>query len=194
MLLAIIKQFNWVDIVLVFLFLKITYVSAKNGFVMELFKFLGTVFSIYISFHYFVILSDIFTRRVPEQQAFPWDFMDFLACVMLLVVVYLLFAFLRRLFCHFVKMEAVPALSRWGGLILGIGRGIIISSLMVFLLFISTIGYLSASAKGSSLGKRLFNVSISTYTTVWDGIMSKLVTGEKFNNAFKEIQQEYFKA
>jgi hypothetical protein len=100
---------------------------------------------------------------------------------------------LRNLLCHFVKMEAIPALSKWGGLLLGLGRGVIAASLVVFLLFISTIDYLNASAKGSYLGRRVFNVSISTYEALWNGLMNKLVTGEKFNNTLTEIQKEYFK-
>jgi len=193
MLLDILRQFNWIDLVIVLLFLKIAYVSVKNGFVVELFKLLGTVFSIYIAFHYFTILSDMFMRRVPEEQAFPLEFMDFLTCALLLLVIYLLFVLLRNLLCHFVKMEAVPALSKWGGLLLGLGRGIIAASLVVFLLFISTISYLNASAKGSYIGQRVFNVSISTYEAAWNGLMNKLVTGEKFNNTLREIQKEYFK-
>ena len=111
MVLEILKQFNWVDVVIVFLLLRISYVSVKNGFVVELFKFLGTVFSIYAAFHYFTIISDRIIRHVPEEQSFPVEFMDFLTCVGLVVVVYLFFVFLRNIVCHFIKMEAVPALT-----------------------------------------------------------------------------------
>jgi uncharacterized membrane protein required for colicin V production len=192
MLLGILKQFNWLDIFIVFLLLKITYVSVKNGFVVELFKLLGTVSSVYISFHYFTAVSDLLMKRVSEEQGFPVDFMDFLVCLLLIVAVYLLFTLLRIVVCHFVKMEAVPALSKWGGFILGIARGIIASSLVILMLFISTIGYLSASAKSSYIGQRIFNVSISTYEALWNGVMHKFVSGEKFNGTVRQVQQEYF--
>lgn len=193
MLLEILKQFNWVDIVIVFLLLKIGYASVKNGFVVELFKLLGTVFSVYIAFHYFAIFSDLLMRRVPGEQGFPLEFMDFLTCSALLLAIYMLFALARNLFCHLVKMEAVPTLSKWGGLLLGAGRGIIASSLVVFLLFISTINYLSISAKGSYLGKRLFNASVFTYEAVWNGVMSKLSSRDRLNSTVMEIKQEYFR-
>ncbi|MFA5157072.1 MAG: CvpA family protein [Candidatus Omnitrophota bacterium] len=192
MLLGIFRQFNWLDVFIVFLLLKIIYAAVKNGFIVELFKFLGTVFSVYIAFHYFTILSDFFMRRVPEEHGFPLEFMDYVVCLALLVSVYLVSVFLRSLFCHFVKMEAVPTLSKWGGLILGIGRGLIAASLVVFMMFVSTTNYLSASAKDSYIGRRIFNVSISTYTAVWDGLMNKLAPKEKYNNTVTEIQQSYF--
>lgn len=193
MVLEILKQFNWVDVVLVFLLFKISYTSLKNGFVVELFKFLGTVFSIYIAFHYFTILSDSLVRHVPEEQSFPVEFMDFLTCTGLLIAIYMLFVLLRNTLCHFIKMEAVAALSKWGGFLLGIGRAVLAASLVVFLLFISSIGYLSASAKNSYIGQRVFNVSVSTYETIWNGFMYKLATGEKFNNTVTQVQQEYFR-
>ncbi len=193
MVLQILKQFNWLDVVLVFLLLRISYISIKNGFVVELFKFLGTVFSLFTAFHYFTILSDRFIRRVPEEQSFPVEFMDFLTCVGLLIAVYLLFVLLRNVVCHFIKMEAVPALSKWGGFLIGMGRAVIAASLLVFLLFISTIAYISDSAKDSYIGQRLFNVSVSTYETIWNGFMNKFAAGEKLNSAVREVQQEYFR-
>jgi len=192
MLLDILRQFNWFDIFIVFLLLKIGYTSVKNGFVVELFKFLGTVFAIYISFHYFTVLSDIFMKRVPDEQGFPLPFMDYVVCLVLIISIYLFFVLLRNLVCHFVKMEAVPTLSKWGGFILGIGRGIIVSSLIAFLFFISTVDYLSASAKNSYISRRIFNVSISTYDAAWNGLMNKLAPNEKHNRTITEIQQNYF--
>ncbi len=193
MLLNILKQFNWVDIVVALLLLRILYISAITGFVIELFKLIGTVSSIYIAFHYFIACSDFVMKRVSQEQHFPLDFMDFLMFLLLAIVVYLVFIFLRKVVCHFVKMEAVPTLSKWGGLVLGFVRGTLAVSLVVFMLSISTIPYLKASAKGAYLGPRLFNIAVSTYSNAWNGFMSKFAGNEKYNKVVTDIQEDFNK-
>lgn len=193
MLLNILKQLNWVDIIIAFLLLRILYISTVNGFVIELFKLIGIISSIYISFHYFVICSDFVMRRVSTEQHFPLEFMDFLIFVFLVIIVYLVFVLFRKVVCHFVKMEAVPLLSKWGGLILGMGRGILTASLVVFILSISTIPYLNTSAKEAYSGRRLFNIAVSTYSSLWEGVMHKFTVNEKFNKVITEIQKDFNK-
>ena len=90
-------------------------------------------------------------------------------------------------------MEAVPALSKWGGFLIGLGRAVIAASLLVFLMFICSIGYISDSAKDSYIGQRVFNVSVSTYEKLWNGFMNKFAAGEKFNNVVTEVQGDYFR-
>jgi hypothetical protein len=90
-------------------------------------------------------------------------------------------------------MEAVPALSKWGGFLLGLGRAVVAASLLVFLLFISSIGYISDSAKDSYISQRIFNVSVSTYAKLWNGFMNKFAAGEKFNRTVTQVQEEYFR-
>jgi hypothetical protein len=87
----------------------------------------------------------------------------------------------------------VPALSKLGGLILGAGRGILTASLVVFMLSISTIPYLNTSAKQAYSGRRLFDIAISTYSQVWNGVMSKFMLNEKFNQVITEIQKDFNK-
>lgn len=193
MLLDILKQLNWVDVIIVFLLLRILYISTVNGFVIELFKLIGIISSIYISFHYFVVFSDLVMRRVSTEQQFPLEFMDFLIFVFLVIIVYLVFVLLRKVVCHFVKMEAVPALSKWGGLILGLARGILTASLVVFMLSISTIPYLNTSIKAAYSGQRLFNIAVSTYSQLWNGVMSKFMLNEKFNKVITEIEKDFNK-
>ena len=193
MLLDILKQLNWVDVIIVFLLLRILYISTVNGFVIELFKLIGIISSIYISFHYFVVFSDLVMRRVSTEQQFPLEFMDFLIFVFLVIIVYLVFVLLRKVVCHFVKMEAVPALSKWGGLILGLARGILTASLVVFMLSISTIPYLNTSIKEAYSGQRLFNITVSTYSQLWNGVMSKFMLNEKFNKVITEIEKDFNK-
>ena len=189
MILNIIKQFNWVDIFVIILLFRICYIAIKSGFVVELFKFLGTVLAIYLSLHYYTALADLVTRYLFIKENMPLEFLDFIAFIILVIIGYLVFVILRGVFSQLIKTEAAPNLNRWGGLVLGIVRGILFSSLIIFILVISSVSYFKNSAGNSYLGKRLFKVAPTTYTKLWNGLMSKFMTGEKFNQAIIDIQE-----
>jgi uncharacterized membrane protein required for colicin V production len=189
MLLDIIEQFNWVDIFVLILLLRICYIALKTGFNIESFKFLGTILAVYLALHYYTGLADWFKAHLSVmEEKMPLEFLDFLCFVVLAIFGYVIFWFLRETFSRFIKMEAVPRLNRWGGFIFGIGRGILLSSLVVFILLISGIGYFKASAQQSYLGSRLFQAAPSTYATIWNRLMSKFMSKEKFNNTILEVQ------
>ena len=188
MLLDIIKQFNWLDIIVVIILFRICYIAVKSGLLVELFKILGTLLAIYLSLHYYTMLSDFFRNRI-AVKSLPLEFLDFLSFTVLAILGYLIFVSLRDLFYHFIKMEAVPQLSKWGGLILGMGRGILLGGLIIFMLMISSVSYLKNSVKDSYSGKRLFKVAPATYSALWDNLMSKFATKEKFNSTILEVQK-----
>lgn len=191
MIWEIVKQFNWVDLVVLSLLCWIIYFAAKNGFITEVFKLLGIIFAVYISFHYYTALSDLIKSWLPVE-AFPTDYLDFLVFLPLVVLSYLVFVLFRNVVMNFVKVETVPTVSKWGGFILGITRGVLTVSLVIYLFAISCIPYLTTSAQKSFLGKKLFNVAVGTYSGIWDGLISKFVLKEKINNTVFEVQKNFF--
>jgi len=189
MILNIIKQFNWVDIFVIILLFRICYIAIKSGFVVELFKFLGTVLAIYLSLHYYTALADLVTKYLSIKESMPLEFLDFIAFIILVIIGYFVFVILRQVFSQLIKTEAAPNLNRWGGLALGIVRGILFSGLIIFILVISSVSYFKNSAGNSYLGKRLLKVAPTTYTKLWNGLMSKFMTGEKFNQTILDVQE-----
>jgi len=188
MLLQIIRQFNWVDIFIIILLIRICYIAIKNGFIAELFKISGTILAIYLSFHYYTYLSDIVRQRFISQKL-SLDFLDFLCFTFLAVLGYLVLVLLRQVFSYLIKMEALPQLNRWGGLALGVIRGFLLSSLIIFILLISSITYLKNSVIDSYSGRRLFKIAPATYSKVWFGFASKFMPQEKYNSTIQEVQQ-----
>jgi hypothetical protein len=85
-------------------------------------------------------------------------------------------------------MEAVPNLNKWGSLILGIIRSFLLVSLLIFIFVIAPGSYFRNSVNNSYSGKRLFKIAPATYTWVWNSIMSKFQTQEKFNETILQIQ------
>ena len=187
MLADIIRKLNWVDILVLFLIIRICYVAAKTGFTLEIFKLLGSAAALFISMHYYTVVSDLFRPRGAEQKM-PLEFLDFISFILLAGLTYIAFILIRKAVFQFIKMEAVSALNKWGGLILGAARVFLVSSLLIFAMVISSINYLQQSALSSYSGKYLFKACISTYSSIWGGLMSKFMTKEKINKTVFEVE------
>lgn len=188
MLLDIIKQCNWMDIFVVILLFRICYIATKFGLPVELFKLLGTILAVYLSLHYYTGLSDGLRQRFGAEKI-PLEFLDFLVFLGLSLLGYLIFVSLRLAFYRFIKMEAAPGLNRWGGLVLGLMRGFLLTGLIIFIFTISTISYLKESARSSYSGSRLSKIAPATYSVLWNKFMSKFMPQEKFNDAVLEVQE-----
>jgi len=192
MLFNVIKQFNWVDIFIIILIFRVCYISYKTGLPVTLFKLLGTLAALYLSMHYYTWASDQ-VQCLPFTKVFPITFLDFICFVLLLALGYGIFIFLRIMVHRFLKMEAVPTLNKWGGLVLGVIRAILVAGLCIFVLRISTSGYFMRSAVKSFSGPYLFQVAPRVYSWMWDSIASKFAVNEKFNSTVKEIESSFYK-
>lgn len=188
-LLDILKQLNWVDFFVIIIILRIGYIAIKNGLPIEFFKLLGAVLAVYLAMHYYTLWSNFLGGRL-GQGKMPLKLLDFLSFLILVILGQFIFIFLRNIFCRFIKMEATPILNKWGGLILGIARAGLVTSLIIFILVISSIGYLKNSVKDSYSGKYLIKVAPDTYGILWNKVASKFMTKEKFNEAVPNAQEE----
>lgn len=188
MLSGIIKQFNWVDIFVVIILFRIGYIAIKNGLPVELFKLLGTLFATFLALHYYTGLADLMSVHLGLRKI-PVAFFAFFYFLVLTILGYLIFVFFSNVFCRFIKMEATPKLNKGGGFILGIARGILVVSLVMFILVISSLDYFKNSVKDAYSGKLLFKVAPAIYSGLYNGIVSKFIPATKFNTAVWEVQE-----
>ena len=190
MVLDMLKQFNWVDILIVIILFRICYIALKNGLSQEIFKLCGTLLALYLSLHYYSSLSDFMASRT-GLKSINGVFLNFISFIFLSILGYLVFVILRKLFWRFIKFEPVFELNKWGGSILGICRAILVSSLLMYILVISPVRYFAHSIQNAYSGKKLFfKIAPTTYSWLWNRIMSKFMTNEKFNLLVSEVQEE----
>ncbi len=183
-------QSNFVDIIIIILALRICYIAAQMGLVIELFKLAGVLFSTYIALHYYTGLSDAIQRFFFSKEL-PLEFIDFLVFLVLVTAAYLGSIVLRSIFYRFMKLEAVPTINRIGGIALGIVRAYFLIGLFVFILSISSVNYLSSSVKHSYLGSRAFSISPRAYNWIFNSIVSKFSTKEKINLTIDEVSARF---
>ena len=186
MIVDIFRQTNFLDILIVIVLFRICYIAAGMGLTIEIFKFFGVIFATYIALHYYTNLSDIIQRSL-LPKGISLEFLDLLIFLILALAVVMGFAVIRSTFYRFIKLEILPVINRFGGILLGILRGFFVIGLLVFTLTISNISYLSSSVKHSYLGSRAFLISPNTYAWLWNNVFSKFSTKEKFNPTINEV-------
>ncbi len=185
-----ITQFNFLDVIIIIISLRICYIAFQMGLAVEFFKLSGVILATYISLHYYTGLSDIIQRRfIPKEM--PLEFMDFLVFIILAAGGYLVFVVLRNIFYRYMKLEASPKISQFGGLILGVARLFFTVGLLIYILMISSVKYLNESVKYSYLGSRSVLISANTYGWLWDNIISKFSPKEKFNPTVTEVLDRF---
>ena len=180
------RQFNWVDILVFIVFLRIIFISLKQGLEVELFKLLGVCCGLYLSFHYYFSLADYLDGRL-QAKSFPDPIIQLSAYVILFSFGYLLFWLLRILVFRFMAVQLNPFLSKWGGFALGIFRGLLTSSLILFALLIPRGGYFRDSIHYSLSGPYFYRIAGDTYTWVWEKVVSKLNSADEFNKAIQNV-------
>ncbi len=190
MILGILAKFNFLDFIILIVLFRICYIAVKKGLSVEIFKFCGVIFSTYIALHYYTILSNLIQRRfLPKEM--PLEFLDFIIFIFLIILGHLCFVGLRGLLSRFIQLNAIPKTNQCLGLILGIGRGFLVISLLSFILVISSITYLSNSVKRSYLGSRTFVILPATYGWLWNNIFSKFSAQEKFNPTVTQVIEKF---
>ena len=188
MIIKILQTMNWVDIFILILTSRIVYSAVKKGFILELFKFLGCFMATYLALHYYTRLGSFLNHLMPGPPTIPLEFWDFLSLVVLSLLGYAVFWVVREAVSRSVKMEAVSTLNRWGASFLGVARGILATSLVLFIFLNPTLLYFRNSVLNSYFGSRFVKVAPNAYHSAWYGIMSKFVPGEEFNQSVLEIQ------
>jgi len=76
-------------------------------------------------------------------------------------------------------MEATALLNKWGGMVVGVFRALLLSSLILCILTISGAAYFKRSVEVSYSGARIINIAPNVYSWSWKNIISRfLIPGE----------------
>ena len=180
-MLGILTKINWVDILIVILLVRISYIATKRGFPIEFFKTAGIISAVYLSLHYYSRLALFVQHRSKLDKLNP-DIFNFLSFLILALLGYCIFMLLRKIFLIFIKIEAVDNLNRWGGMFLGVLRSLLLSSLVIYGLLICGVSYFKKSALESYSGKYVYRVAPYTYKFLWDSFFSRFSRGGTLNN------------
>lgn len=178
---------NWIDVAVAFLFLRIIFVGIKDGFIFEIFKFLGVVTAVFVSLHYYSFLA----AWTAQKTNFSWGFWDLLTFAALWGGMALLFKFIRVGFLCLFKIEANhEGFDKYGSGVVAVGRGILVCSLTVFLILLAHSGPATRMTFHSYSYKLVGRAAVGTYSFLYNNLADKLFACGHYNDAAAKVLLE----
>lgn len=149
----ILSRINWVDIVILILLFRISYVGFNRGLGSEIIPFLGILIALIVSLHYYSKWGNFITKHTP----IPIAFSQLLSFLGLIFVIKYIFHLLESLIAgKLVTINIASLYDNIGGLIIGAIRGILLVSLVLIALDIVPFDYIDYSINKKSLMGRKF--------------------------------------
>lgn len=149
----ILSRINWVDILILLLLFRISYVGFIRGLGSEIIPFLGILVALIISLHYYSKWGKFITSHTP----IPIAFSELLSFLGLVFVIKYIFHLIESLIAgKIVTINIASLYDNIGGLIIGAIRGILLVSLVLIALDIAPFDYIDYSINKKSLMGRKF--------------------------------------
>lgn len=143
---AIFQKINWVDLLIVILLIRSSYVGFSKGFGWELFRFIGCICAILSAVYYYEALSRLIGDYFPVVSPVS----NLLSFTGIYVAVLFIIKIINILIAKIIKIEAVSAFEKFGGLLLGFLRGALLTSLLLISLAFTPLPYFEKSIKERS--------------------------------------------
>ncbi len=140
-------QINWVDIFVVILLIRTSYIGARTGLSVEFFKLVGIVVGLYCAIKFYSDLGAWLTSKI----ALPTELADGISFLILIFASLITLKYVGLILSKVVKLTFADKVDKWGGFISGLFRGIILLSLLFMFLGILQIDYFTKSIEERSL-------------------------------------------
>ncbi|MDE2222036.1 MAG: CvpA family protein [Candidatus Omnitrophica bacterium] len=180
MLTHLIKSINWIDVVLLFLFIRMIFIGVKNGFLSEFFKFLGVVTAVFVSLHFYSYVA----AWTAQKTHLSWGYWDLVVFACLWGLITLAFKFLRDGILLLFKVETThEGFDKYAAGVVAVGRGLLVCSLTLFLILLIHNGPLTRMAVRSYSFKITGHAAVGTYSFLYNGLVDKLFPAGHYNAA-----------
>ncbi|MCX5677726.1 MAG: CvpA family protein [Candidatus Omnitrophica bacterium] len=143
----ILTRINWVDILIVIIMARISYIALQDGLSHEIFPLIGTVMTAAISMRYYHDLA-LFIQGI---AGIPTQILEVLAFIVLVIGIGLIFKLARFLVDALLKVTWHPFVEKFGGLIFGFLRASVTVSILLTAMSLMPLSYLQYSIKDKSL-------------------------------------------
>ncbi|MFA5068665.1 MAG: CvpA family protein [Candidatus Omnitrophota bacterium] len=159
----ILKNINWLDVIVLIISLRAVYIGAKLGLTAELFNFLGILVSLVCAVIWYARTANVLVVNFE----LPVWLSQFLCFIVIIQLIRLIFKYGFALLLKIMNVQLIPQLERLGGAVIGFGRGVILSGIIVTALGLIPSDYLRDSIEEKSCtGGFLVKAVESTYTSL----------------------------
>ncbi len=171
-------SFNWVDIILICVFLRGIYVAQKSGLLAEIFKLIGVFFAALLSCHYYERFGIFLHKKIALPEATG----EVLSFSLLAIIIILVFALIREAWLVILKLEVKNFVNEWVSLAASILHCVLLSGLVVIALIVGGNKFVSDSAKFSFTGGFFKDTVITVYRGCYEGVLKTLFPEEPVNS------------
>ncbi len=158
----ILSRINWVDVLVVILIVRISYVAFMDGLSHEILPFLGVLAVFVLSLHYYTSLGYVISQNLGNM---PADISNCLGFIILVVVLGFIVKLLKVILDKIVKVQWHPVIEKFGGLFAGIAKAYLITAMVLTIMNLMPLSYLKWSIKDRSLtGKYVLMAGPEVYS------------------------------
>ena len=152
----ILTKINWVDILIVIIIVRISYIALHDGLSHEIFPLIGAVMTTAISMRYYHDLA----LFIQGMAGLSIQILGLLAFIALVIGIGLIFKLARFLVDALLKVTWHPFVERFGGLIVGFLRASVVVSILLMIMSLMPLSYLQYSVRDKSLlGPYFLNIA-----------------------------------
>jgi membrane protein required for colicin V production len=163
----ILSRANWVDLLVVTLMIRTVYVSLKDGLSHEIFPLLGSVLTLILGLHYYGRLGSMLYG---VAGMIPLSMLKLASFLAIIVISGFILKMLKILVDAVIKVTWHPFIEKFGGMLAGVLRGMVVTSMALICLALVPLSYLQWSIKERSVSGMFFlRIGPGIYRTVSGG-------------------------
>ena len=144
----ILTKINWVDVLVVILILRTSYVAFQDGLSHEILPFIGSLCMLVFSLHYY---NKIALYLYNIGFALPMSVLNLLGFILSAVCIGILFRFIKAIIDKIIKVSWHPLIERFGGLLAGVIKGAVLTSMILIIIVLIPLSYLQWSVRDRSM-------------------------------------------
>lgn len=157
------QRINWVDVLVVILLFRTSYIGAQSGLSNEIYRIIGVLIGLFFSIKYYSPLAS----RITASIALPQEIVEGVIFLILILLSMLTMKLTALGLTKIVKLAFAEKIERWGGFIIGLFRGAILMSFLFMLFGIFQVDYLVKSVEERSLtGPYIEKVAPNIYQVI----------------------------
>jgi len=143
----IIKSLNWVDVLVIIIILRISYVAFQEGLSHEIFPLAGALATIVLSIRYYTQIGGLISGNLIKISPLVSNFLGFL---IIAGITGLACKLLKAILDKIIHVEWHPLIERFGGFIFGLARAFMTASIVLIIMALMPLPYLQRSIRDKS--------------------------------------------
>ena len=158
------SRVNWVDVLIAIIMFRMSYVALQDGLSHEIFPLVASICTAVLSLQFYRVLAIYFSGNVFGMSVGTANLISF---VLLFVLFSFVFRLIKAVLDKIIKVTWHPVLEKLGGLMAGMVRASIVSSIILIILTLMPFSYFTLSIKEKSLtGMYFLKIAPKIYETV----------------------------